>query len=101
MQLKKDKGKFVPITIDRNLQRRIKSFKDRLTQMVENDEISNSEKEGIYYILNELDTYDLNLLIAYFEYNCSPSPVAKVLGVQPSVVSSRIKKILNKCKSSI
>ena len=101
MQLKKDKGKFLPITIDKELQRKVKCFKDRLSQMVENDEISDREKNGIYYVLNELDTYDLNILITYYEYDCSPTVVAKLLGVQPSVVSSRIKKILSKCKSSI
>lgn len=101
MQLRKSKGKYIPINIDKELQQKVKSFKDRLKMMVENDEISEKEKKGIRFILNKLDAYDLNILITYFEYDCSPTPVASLLGVQPSVISARIKNILKKCKSSI
>lgn len=101
MQLKKSKGKFAPLTITKDTQLKIKSFKDRLKQMIENEEINEIYKNKVCQVLNGLDTYDLNLLIAYYEYDCKASEVARLLGVNTSVIYSRIKDILKKCKSSI
>lgn len=101
MQLKKSKGKNVPLTINKETQLKINRFKERLKQMYDNDDVGEEYKKVIHYIFNELDTYDLNLLIAYYENDGKASYVARLLGVNPSVIYSRIKQIIKKCKSSI
>lgn len=89
------------ITIDAQTQKKIQSFKDRLLQMSENDEVSETHKKVIDFIFNKLDPCSVNILIAYYEFGQSPSTVAKYLGVPPYIVASRIKRIITKCKSSI
>lgn len=98
----KDKGKFIPYTITPDIQKRISSFKKRLKEMDKNDEVSTQHSKIIKYLFNRLDEYDLNLLIAYYEIaNQSPSALAKILNISPSVINSRIKKIISQCKQSL
>lgn len=101
MQLKKSKGKNATLTIDKETQTKIKRFKDRLKEMSDNDEVSDIHKHIIDLIFNKLDTYDLNILIAYYDHDGKASDVARLLGVNPSVIYSRIKQIIKKCKYSI
>lgn len=102
IELKKEKGKSFPLRIDTNLQLRIKSFKDRLKEMCDYDEVSPTHQHIIKYILNDLDEYDRNLLIAFYDYaECSPTKLAKLFAVDASNINSRIKKIQTKCKQSL
>lgn len=97
---KKNKGKSLPIAITPDIQRSIKSFKLRLQEMCDNQEVNNSYQRIIQYLLNELDEYDLNILIAFYDQaDCSPSKLSKLLGVDPSNVTKRIRNIITKCKS--
>ena len=89
------------ITIDAQTQKKIQSFKDRLIQMSENDEVSETHKRVIDFIFNKLDPSEVNILIAYYEFGQSPSAVAKYLGARPYTIASRIKRIISACKSSI
>lgn len=94
MQIGKKKGKCVPITIDRETRRRVKSFKDRLREYVLYDEVSDLHKLVIKVILEELDSYDQNILIAYYDLaGESAYRLAGMLGVGSYVITSRIKKI--------
>lgn len=90
----KSKGKFIPIVIDDEVRRRVKSFKDRLKEMSEYDEISTLDKLSVRIILEELDPYDQNILIAYYDYGGSATELGRMLQVSPQVIYSRIKKIL-------
>lgn len=89
----KSKGKFVPIVIDDEIRRRVKSFKDRLKQMYEYDDLPTPTRTSIKVILEDLDSYDQNILILYFDFDCNKSKLSKTLCVSPHVINSRIKKI--------
>lgn len=99
---RKAKGKSAPISIDKNTQRSIKSFKMRLLEMCDNQEVNQTTQTLIHYILNELEEYDLNLLIAYYDQaECSSSKLSKLVGGDPSNITTKINKIIKKCRSSI
>lgn len=101
MYLKKAKGKSKPITINKETQRSIASFKFRLKEMLDNQEVSEQHQKLIHYLLNDLEDYDLNILIAYFDQaNCSASKLSKLLGLDPSNITSKINKIIKECRSS-
>lgn len=89
----KSKGKFKPIVIDDEMRRRVKSFKDRLKEMCEYDNLPLLTQNTIRVILEELDSYDQNILISFYDFECSTSQLAKTLGVSPQTINSRIKKI--------
>ena len=56
----------------------------------------------IHYILNELDDYDLNLLIAYYDLaDGKPTRLSKIFDVDPNNIQSRIKKIIKSCQQSL
>ena len=94
MSTLKAKGKSVPITINQDTQTQIKLFKDRLLEMMEYDEIREVDKLSINVILNELDPYNQNILIAFYGLaDGSASALARVFNVNPHVISKRIKKI--------
>ena len=102
MYLKKDKGKSKPIAINKETQRSITSFKNRLKEMLDNREVSEQHQKLILYLLNDLEDYDLNILIAFYDQaNCSPSKLSKLLGLDPSNITSKINKIISQCKRSI
>lgn len=94
--LKKPNGKSKAIIIDYQTQSIIRSFKDRYRELLNTeDEVRDIDKTSIQVILNELDEFDQNILIAYFAIaDSSPSKLAKVFGVAPSVITSRINKII-------
>lgn len=95
--LKKPSGKSSAIIIDHRTQMAIKSFKLRYRQILESDyddEVRPIDKITITVILNELDEFDQNILIAYYAIaDSSSTKLAKVFGVAPSVITSRINKI--------
>lgn len=89
------KGRCIPIYIDSNVQAEIKKFKDRLVEMAQYGEVSQIDAKVIDFIMNELDPYDQNILVAYFGLaDCSASALAKTFNVRPHVISKRIKKII-------
>lgn len=94
--LKKPSGKSKAIIIDYRTQSIIRSFKERYRELLNtDDEVRDIDKISIQVILNELDEFDQNILIAYFAIaDSSPTKLAKVFGVAPSVITSRINKII-------
>lgn len=94
--LKKPHGKSNAIIINSEVRHHVKAFKHRLKEMAESpdNEVRDIDKESISVILNDLDEFDQNILIAFYAVaNCSPSALAKLFGVKPTVITSRIKKI--------
>lgn len=92
--MKKPKGKCIPYVINDEVRKRIRSFSEMLAEM-KNDYGSMSEQaRTIDIILNELDAFDRNFIIAYYEYGESPSILGKLFGVSPAVILSRVKKII-------
>lgn len=100
MYLTKDKGKHLPITITAEVRKQITAFKERLKQMADQpDETSEFDAKTIHIILNELDDYDSNLLIAYYAVaDCSPTVLGNLLGLSSSVAGCRVKAIQTKIK---
>ena len=100
--LKKSKGKSFPIPITSETQRSVSSFKKRLAQMALNKDVDEKYITIIHYILNELDDYDLNLLIAYYDLaDGKPTRLSKIFDVDPNNIQSRIKKIIKSCQQSL
>lgn len=93
--IKKPSGKSSAITIDYQTQSDIRSFKNHYRELLQTeDEVRPIDKITIEVILNELDEFDQNILIAFYAIaESSPTKLAKVFGVAPSVITSRIKKI--------
>lgn len=99
--LKKPNGKSKAIIIDHQTQSIIRSFKERYRELLDtDDEVRDIDKISIQVILNELDEFDQNILIAYFAIaDSSPTKLAKVFGVAPSVITNRINKIISNVRS--
>lgn len=94
--IKKSKGKSSTIIIDDQVRKEIKSVKKRYEELLDtDDEIRDIDKISISVILNELDEFDQNILIAYFTIaDSTPTKLARLFGVAPSVISSRVNKII-------
>lgn len=94
MSIMKARGKSVPLKIDEETQKEIKEFKDRLAEMLEDEEVRDLDKISISVILNDLDPYDQNILIAYFWLTGgSATALGNLFGVGYHVITKRIKKI--------
>lgn len=91
--LKKSSGKCAPIRIDHTVQQRVKNFSSRLFEMAVNGELTPDQIKAVDAILYKLDAYDSNLIIAYFDYDQSPSTIAKMMGTTSAVIVAKIKKI--------
>lgn len=92
--LKKSRGKSVAIKIDDDIRAQIKAFKDRLIEMSEYDELRDIDIKTIQFIINELDEYDRNILIAFYAVaDQSPSKLGRMLGVSPNNIIYQLKKI--------
>jgi DNA-directed RNA polymerase specialized sigma subunit len=98
--LKKPVGKSVPLTITKEIREHIKIFKDNLQYMYNDRTLtSNFDMNTIHIILNVLDDYDRNLLIAYYSVaECNISKLEEVLGVSKQALSRRLKLIEEKIK---
>lgn len=99
--LKKSKGKSKPITINQEIRDKIASFKSYLIDYMLDSETPKKEKDTLYYMLYEMEPYEQNLLLAYYEWG---TEAAKMLNVSTSVLQSNVKRILfkiNKYKSKI
>lgn len=98
MECKRDKGKGIVIKIDDDMRKRINSFKKRLLQMYEYEEIPPNHKEIVDAIFS-LEEYEQNFIIAYYELaDCSASKLAKIFNCIPSTVTTNVLKIKNKIK---
>ena len=99
--LKKSKGKSKPITINQEIRDKISSFKSYLIDYMLDPSTPKKEKDTLYYMLYEMEPYEQNLLLAYYEWG---NEAAKMLNVSTSVLQSNVKRILfkiNKFKSKI
>lgn len=96
----KKKGKCTPITIDSKVRQKIESFRHRLIQMSQQpDESSEFDVTTIDIIVNRLDDYDRNLLLAYYAVaDCSPTKLGNLIGVDKTIVSHRIASLIKKIK---
>lgn len=101
--LKKPNGKSKAIVIDHQTQSSIKSFKDRYRELLNtDDEIRPIDKITISVILNDLDEFDQNILIAYYAIaGGSAATLARVFGVNSSVITSRINKIIKYVRNRV
>ena len=95
--LKKSKGKSKPITINQEIRDKIASFKSYLIDYMLDPSTPKKEKDTLYYMLYEMEPYEQNLLLAYYEWG---TEAAKMLNVSTSVLQSNVKKILFKIKSN-
>lgn len=92
--IRKRRGKCLAIKIDDDIRNQIKSFKDRLLEMYMYDDLSDLDKMTINVILNDLDEYDRNILIAFYAVaNQSTTQLGKILGVTSPAVHYQLKKI--------
>lgn len=99
--LKKSKGKSKPITINQEIRDKISSFKSYLIDYMLDPSTPKKEKDTLYYMLYEMEPYEQNLLLAYYEWG---TEAAKMLNVSTSVLQSNVKRILfniNKYKSKL
>ena len=99
--LKKSKGKSKPITINQEIRDKITSFKSYLIDYMLDPSTPKKEKDTLYYMLYEMEPYEQNLLLAYYEWG---TEAAKMLNVSTSVLQSNVERILfkiNKFKSKI
>lgn len=89
-----------PITINKEVRKTIESFKNRLIEMAKQpDETSAFDARTIDIIVNELDDYDRNILIAYYAIaDGSPSVLSKYLGISHSLVNNNINRIKRQIK---
>ena len=95
--LKKSKGKSKPITINQEIRDKISSFKSYLIDYMLDPSTPKKEKDTLYYLLYEMEPYEQNLLLAYYEWG---TEAAKMLNVSTSVLQSNVKRILFKLKTN-
>lgn len=94
--IRKDKGKCSAIIINEAVQSEVHNFKVRLREMAESpdDECRLIDKFSIQVILNELDEFDQNIIIAFYSVaDCNYTILARTLGVYNGIVRTRINKI--------
>ena len=89
----KQRGKYIPYKINDEVRKRIKSFSEMLVNMKEDYGPDSKQTKIINIILNDLDAFDRNFIIAYYEYGESPSVLSKLFGVSPVVILSRVRTI--------
>lgn len=101
--LKKPNGKSKAIVIDYQTQSIIRSFKERYRELLNtDDEVRDIDKISIQVILNELDEFDQNILISFYSIaDSSPTKLAKIFGVAPSVITSRVSKIIKYVRNRV
>lgn len=94
------KGNSKPLVITPEVRREIREFRDRLIDIRERpDETSHFDVRTIDIIINELDDYDRNMLLAYYSIGEGrPSVLAKYLNITTQAVVLRMNKIHNKIK---
>ena len=95
--LKKSKGKSKPITINQEIRDKISSFKSYLIDYMLDPSTPKKEKDTLYYLLYEMEPYEQNLLLAYYEWG---TEAARMLNVSTSVLQSNVKRILFKIKTN-
>lgn len=98
--LVKPRQKCVPIVITPEIKEQIKIFKDNLIEIRDTPCLSSTfDARTVDIILNELDDYDRNVLIAYYSIaDCSYVKLSSLFGISPPVLHRKIKLILNKIK---
>ena len=86
-----------PLTITPEVKQEIEKFKQRLIEMAaQPDETSAFDAQTIHLIMNELDDYNRNILLAYYSVaGCSPAVLARLFNVSHYAITSRIRRIIN------
>lgn len=98
--LVKKKRKCVPLVITPEIKDQIRIFKERLIDCGNRpDETSEFDANTIDIVINRLDDYDTNLLIAYYTIgDCSASKLAKIFNTSQPVIRRKITLIHDKIK---
>jgi hypothetical protein len=94
----KRRNKSTPMTITSEVRAAIESFKNRLIEMAEQpDETSAFDANSVHLIMNYLDDYERNLLLAYYSIaECSPTKLSKYIGVPATCICHRINRLKKK-----
>lgn len=89
-----------PITINQEVRNSVESFKKRLIEMAEQpDETSEFDARTVDIILNELDDYDRNIILAYYAIaNTSPTILSNYLGISRQLIQRNIIRIIKQIK---
>lgn len=97
---KKKTGKCLPITITPEMKQQIKQFKESLIDIRNTPECSSDfDVATIDIILNQLDDYDRNLLLAFYSFgDASYLTLSRKLGISRTIATRKIKIIHNKIK---
>lgn len=96
----KEKIKCVPIVITPEIKEEVRLFKENLEYLRDNPECSSDfDVRTINIILNELDDYDRNILIAFYTLaDTRVCNLSRLFNISTSVLSNRINNIMNKIK---
>lgn len=91
-----------PLKITKEVREEIRVFKQRLMEMASQpDETSAFDARTIHLIMNELDDYNRNILLAYYSVaGCSATALANLFGVSPTVIYTRLRRITNAIRKS-
>lgn len=98
--LVKEKQKCVPLVITPEIKEQIRIFKERLIDCANRpDETSEFDANTVDIVVNQLDDYDTNLLIAYYTIgDCSATKLARIFGTSQPVIRRKIMLIHDKIK---
>lgn len=98
--LKKSTYKCVPIVITPKIRQEIKMFKENLEDIRDTPyKSSEFDARTIDIILNELDDYDRNLIIAYYAIGeCSYAKLSRAIGISQPVLFRKLNLIHEKIK---
>lgn len=90
----------VQLSITPELKSQITHFRARLEEMASYpDETSEFDVETVRIILHELDDADRNIILAYYGVaNNSPTTLARLLGMNPVTMLSRVRRITTQIK---
>lgn len=89
----------VSLVITPDMKRQINDFKESLIEIRNYPNVSKCDAKTIDIVLNELDDYDRNFIIAYYTIgNCKVSTTAKIFNTTMPNISRRRDSILNKIR---
>lgn len=95
----KKNNKAIPLKITKEMKLEIQHFKDSLIELRDDFDTSEYDTKSIDIILNKLDDYDRNFIIAYYSVaNCSTKKAAQLFNTTMPVIAAKRKMIINKIK---
>lgn len=98
--IKKEGVRSSTLKITPEIKEQIQFFKGNLQYMYDHEECTSEfDAESIDIILNRLDDYDRNMLLAYYSISdCNVTRLSEILCMSKSSVSRRINLIIDKIK---